>query len=266
MLGDEDKKKVEEVIKITDIEDIRSRDFNRISDGQRQRVMLARALCQEPEILIMDEPTSYLDIHHKIELLSILKKMVREKNIAVIMSLHELDLAEKCADKVVCVTNGCIDKYGDVEEVFHGKDRYIEKLYDVKRGTFVSEFGSVELEKNEGKAKVFVIGGGGNGILVYRRLQREGIPFAAGVIHKNDVEYPVACALATEIITQNSFEEIEEDKIERAKCVIDKCDSVICAVESWGRGNIKNKELLEYAKESGKLINDASSGGNVWRK
>ena len=75
--------------------DLKDRDFTAISDGQRQRILLARAICQEPEIIILDEPTSFLDIRHKLELLAILKKMVLEKQMTVIMSLHELDLARR---------------------------------------------------------------------------------------------------------------------------------------------------------------------------
>ena len=75
--------------------DLKNRDFTAISDGQRQRILLARAICQEPEIIILDEPTSFLDIRHKLELLAILKKMVLEKQMTVIMSLHELDLARR---------------------------------------------------------------------------------------------------------------------------------------------------------------------------
>src|SRR5699024_9588110 len=73
--------------------DLAEQDFTTLSDGQRQRIMLARALCQEPEVLILDEPTAYLDIRHKIELLDILREMAHEKGITVIMSLHEIDLA-----------------------------------------------------------------------------------------------------------------------------------------------------------------------------
>ena len=62
-------------------EELGSRDFNAISDGQRQRVLLARAICQEPEIIVLDEPTSFLDIRHKLELLSILRSMAKEKGI-----------------------------------------------------------------------------------------------------------------------------------------------------------------------------------------
>jgi iron complex transport system ATP-binding protein len=284
VLSDEDKKVVGDTIKITDIEEIRDNDFNRISDGQRQRVMLARALCQEPEVLIMDEPTSFLDIHHKIKLLSILKRMVREKNIAVIMSLHELDLAIKCADKVICVANGQIDRYGTVDEIFGNQrndrydiideifgneitdkngtanesivdgenclyNNYIEQLYGVESGTFINEYGSVELEKIVGQPEVFVIGGGGSAIPLYRRLQREGIPFAAGVIHRNDLEYPVAKALASVVIEQGSFDKIDDETIKRAKDIISACSKVYCTVEKWGEMNMKNKELVEFAGE-----------------
>ena len=78
------------------------RDFNAISDGQRQRVLLARAICQEPEIIILDEPTSFLDVRYKLELLSILRDMAKRKRApAVIMSRRAIDLAEKVADKII---------------------------------------------------------------------------------------------------------------------------------------------------------------------
>ena len=74
-----------------------------ISGGQRQRVLLARALISRPEVMLLDEPTSFLDIKGKIELLTILQKLAHEQGLAVIVSLHELDMAQKIADAVVCV-------------------------------------------------------------------------------------------------------------------------------------------------------------------
>ena len=70
--------------------------------------MLARALCQEPKLLVMDEPTSFLDIRNKLEFLSILRRLVRERKLTVVMSLHELDLAQKFCDRIVCVGDGKI--------------------------------------------------------------------------------------------------------------------------------------------------------------
>ena len=103
------------------------RNFLEISDGQRQRILLARAICQEPEVMILDEPTSYLDIRHKLELLEILRKMAKEKEITVIMSLHEIDLAQKISDKVVCVKGDRIAGFGNPEEIF--TEEKIRELY-----------------------------------------------------------------------------------------------------------------------------------------
>ena len=95
VLRAEDHAAVQNAMELVQVAEIGDSLFDRISDGQRQRVMLARAICQEPEILILDEPTSYLDVRHKLEFLSILQKLCRERELTVILSLHELELAEK---------------------------------------------------------------------------------------------------------------------------------------------------------------------------
>lgn len=78
ILSEEDELIVDEVMELTHITDLSEKDFDKISDGQKQRVMLARAICQEPEIVVLDEPTSYLDIKYKLEFLLLLQEM-REK-------------------------------------------------------------------------------------------------------------------------------------------------------------------------------------------
>ena len=98
-----DREVVYDALRRVHAEELYDREFSAISDGQRQRILLARAIAQEPEIIVLDEPTSFLDIKHKIGLLEILSDMAKRQNITVVMSLHEIDLACKVSDKIVCV-------------------------------------------------------------------------------------------------------------------------------------------------------------------
>lgn len=253
LLSQEDRRKVDEAMEMVHARELADCSFSRVSDGQRQRLLLARAICQEPEVVVLDEPTSFLDIRHKLELLDILKTMVREKQVAVIMSLHELDLAQKISDRVVCVNRHCVERYGTPEEIF--TDEYIRSLYDIESGSYNTDFGCLEMEPVPGPPKVFIIGGGGSGIPVYRLLQRRGIPFAAGVLHENDMDYPVARALAAELISEKPFEPIGEDAFRRALETIDRCEQVICSLVQFGEMNRQNILLKDYAKQHSLLVN-----------
>ena len=118
ILDKQDWKLVDEAIAMVHAEEVAEQPFTRISDGQRQRVMLARAICQDTAILVLDEPTSYLDIRYKLDILNSIRKLARERNIAVIMSLHELDLVQKVSDMVACVDGTTVSRIGTPEEIF----------------------------------------------------------------------------------------------------------------------------------------------------
>ena len=167
------------------------------------------------------------------------------------MSLHELDLAQKISDQVVCVEDGAIGRCGPPEEIFSGS--YIMELFGAARGSFNPSFGSLELERVTGEPEVFVIGGGGSGIGVYRSLQRRGIPFAAGVLQENDLDLPVARALAVTVVTEQAFEPIGERAYAAAAALVDRCPRVICCTERFGPMNQANRRLAEYARSKGKL-------------
>ena len=247
LLTAEDRGKVREAMELVHAWDLASRDFSQISDGQKQRILLARAICQDPSVIVLDEPTSFLDIRHKLELLTILKDLVRRKKVAVLMSLHELDLAQKLSDYIVCVKGEYIERCGTPEEIFTSS--YITGLYGITKGSYYAEFGCLEMEPVKGKPQVFVIGGNGSGIPVYRRLQRMGIPFAAGILHENDVDYPIARALASQVISEMPFEPIREETYDRAAEVLASCGQVICCLKEFGTLNDKNRKLAELGRD-----------------
>lgn len=243
ILSEHDRQKVREAMELVNAWGLADRDFNEISDGQRQRILLARAICQEPQVIVLDEPTSFLDVRHKLELLSLLKRLVRETKLSVLMSLHEIEFAQKVSDYIVCVNQNQIERCGTPETIFTSS--YITELYGIAKGTYLEESGTLEMEKITGTPKVFVIGGNGSGIPVYRRLQRQGIPFAAGILHENDMEYPIACALAAEVIAERPFEPISEETFARAAAVLDSCEQMICCLTEFGTMNERNRELAE---------------------
>lgn len=119
------------------------RKFKKYSLGMKQRLGIAAAIMEKPELIVLDEPTSYLDIRYKLELLTILKRMVREEDLAVLMSLHELDLARRVSDTVVCVAGDHIDRVGPPEEIFT-RD-YIAKLYHMEPGRYDPCFSTLDL-------------------------------------------------------------------------------------------------------------------------
>ena len=99
-----------------------------------------------------------------------------------------------------------------------------------------------------------MIAGAGSGRKVYRRLQREGIPFATGVLYENDLDYPVAKALAAEVIAERPFEPVSRATLQAAKERLERCDGVICCRENFGSQEAFQRELLEYAKQLGKCL------------
>ena len=211
ILTPEDEQIVDEAMKAVHAEDLGNRDFNAISDGQKQRVLLAR-----------------------------------KKHITVIMSLHEIDLAQKVSDKIICVKGDTIAHYGKPEEVF--KEDTIRSLYEIDNGSFDPVFGSIELPKIEGEPEVFVISSGGSGIPIYRQLQKEHIPFAAGILYKNDIDYQLARLLAVEVITEEPFRQISDETFARAVEVMKKCKRVIVTDVPVGECNKRIEELIKLAK------------------
>ena len=251
ILTREDEEKVDKAMEAVHAQELGGRDFNAISDGQRQRILLARAICQEPDIIILDEPTSFLDVRHKLELLAILRRMAKENGITVIMSLHEIDLAQKISDKIICVKGETISHYGIPEEVF--QEDIIRELYEIDNGFFDPTLGSIELPRPTGDPEVFVISGCGSGIPVYRQLQKENTPFIAGILYTNDMDYQLARLLASQVIVEKPFFEITDGTYKEAVRAMERCRRVINAGIEIGPCNRRIEDLVREAERMRKM-------------
>lgn len=232
--------------------EMRDQDFRHVSDGQRQRVLIARALAQEPQVIVLDEPTAYLDVRYKLELLAVLRQLAKQQGITVIMSLHELDMAQKVADLVLCVKGDRIAGFGSPHEIF--ADGRIDAIFELDHGSYDPLFGSLEFAPPPGEPEVFVIAGGGRGIATYRALQRRAIPFATGVLHRNDVDYHVGSRLATEVFAENGFEPISQPVYQAALARLVRCRAVVNRLEEYGPANALNQALVDQAVDRGLAV------------
>ncbi len=115
--GDKDYRIAEEAMAITDISTLADRYFHELSGGERQRVLLARALVQQPQLLLLDEPTVYLDISHTVDFFDLIKKMNRERELTVVVVSHDINLAADYADRIMLLDRGRIFRLGYPHEV-----------------------------------------------------------------------------------------------------------------------------------------------------
>lgn len=132
-LGKKDSEAADEAMELTGTSDLASLYITEISDGQRQRVLLAKAICQEPRILILDEPTTFLDIRYKLEFLNLLRVLAEKRRVTILMSLHELELVRLVSDRVICLKDGHMDADGGREIL---EDTYLRNLYDIGENEF----------------------------------------------------------------------------------------------------------------------------------
>ena len=134
---DEDLRIVHESMKLIGIEDLADRNFNELSAGQHQKVMLARGLAQEPRIMFLDEPTSNLDVKYQLEITKMLRRLSREKNMLVIMISHDINIAAKYSDNIIMMHDGGIFALRKPVDVITAEN--IKHVYDVDAKVIMDE-------------------------------------------------------------------------------------------------------------------------------
>jgi len=251
-LSEQDVEKIQESLRLVNATDIADRYFNELSDGERQKVLVARALAQEPEVIILDEPTVHLDLKHRIEIMSILRDFCRKKEITVIVSLHDVDLALKISEIVVLVKDGAIMAWGPPDEVL--KEGTVARLYDLDCARFDRKLGTIELINSSNGRTAFVVAGGGTGTPIYRILSRSGLRLMTGVIHENDIDYHIARSIGATVIYEKSFKKIKNGRLRRSIALLGKTNHVIDSGFPIGSSNRRNLKLILNAVEEGKRV------------
>lgn len=175
-LSSTDKNEVHKAMELVNIRQFSKRFIHELSDGERQKVMIARALAQDTPLLVLDEPTAHLDIGNRVELLTLLKDLARETQKAILLSTHELEMSIQLADTVWLITSGGELKSGSPEDlILTGR---IGETFQTDKVSFDIHSGSFQI-KHESKGEIDLIGGGTLKYWTEHALRKEGFTLTA---------------------------------------------------------------------------------------
>lgn len=241
----------EKAMKLTNTWHLADRSITEISGGERQRVIIARALTQEPRILLLDEPTSHLDINYQIEILDLIKEL--SKRLVVIAVFHDLNLAARYCDELILLSDGIIFASGKPEEVITPEN--IESVYGIEvivkhdSGRLIIHPQRKPIKSNKGR--IHVICGAGTATFLMNNLVNHGYKVTAGVLSRNDTDYDTAKTLSIDVIEEKPFSYITEKKHQQNLEFIRQADFVVLTDIPFGEGNLYNLEAVRWAMEHG---------------
>ncbi|MCG0276084.1 MAG: ABC transporter ATP-binding protein [Thermosediminibacteraceae bacterium] len=250
----EDKAIVEECMKAVGVWNLKDRYINELSGGEKQRVLIARALAQQPKVLVLDEPISHLDINFKWEILELLKNLCKTLKIIVIAVLHDINLASIFCDKLLLLKNGKIFKAGIPQEVITEQNLF--EVFNVRLKITVDSDGRPMItfpqpvqnfQKPREFESVHVICGGGAGEKILHYLKARGYKVSAGVLNIGDTDWKTAKDLGVDVVEDPPFSPISEEKAKENRAYIDKAEVVILCNIPFGNGNLRNLLTLKDA-------------------
>jgi iron complex transport system ATP-binding protein len=265
-LSQEDKQIVKEVMKVTDTLKLKTKLINELSGGERQRVIIARALAQKPDILLLDEPTSSLDINYQGEIYDLLKYLNQEFNLTIITVSHDLNLTAQYCEELLLLKEGKIFASGPAEEVLTEENikavynaEVIIKTNPLSEKPFVTLVPEVNrINKRELRDfRIHVIAGGGTAKKFLYKLENLGYQLSIGVLNIGDADWQAAKELGIKIVEAPPFIDISKNEIQENRKFIEKADLIILSDLPFGHGNLANLEiLLDYPKKKKLLFSN----------
>ena len=253
-LAPADRQAVEQALAYTDTLELRDRYYSELSGGEKQRAIIAMALAQEPQLLLLDEPTSHLDINHRLEVLQLLERLNRERGLTVMMTSHDLNLAAEFFPHLALLNHGRITAVGAPPDVL--REDLLEEAYHCKLAVRRDATGLLMILPTRtataptGK-RVHVICGGGSGVEVLRRLCLAGWQVSCGALNQGDTDAQTAAALGIATALEKPFSPLSDATIAAAGQLAQAADVIVVCEVPFGPGNLKN---LDVARQTGKPI------------
>lgn len=256
--GARDYQRAREAAESVRVQHLADRPVEELSGGEKQRVVLAQALAQDAPVLLLDEPTTHLDVRHVVGILDIVRGLAVPGEKAVLAIFHDLNLASAYCDRLVALDLGTVVAEGPPEEVVTRK--FIRDVYDVE-GEVVPHFATgrptvllgppLESAPATGPSRAHVVGGAGRGAPVMRALAELGYEVTAGALHATDTDATVAERLNLARVTVPPFSIIDEETRREVVAMMRRAALVVVCDAPYGPGNIGNLRASVEAAEAG---------------
>jgi iron complex transport system ATP-binding protein len=249
--GPDDLSRARRMLSYVGLTAMEDRAFGSLSGGERQLVLFAKALVQDTESLLLDEPSSSLDIHHQDRIFSMAQELAREGR-AVIASVHNLSVAAQYCSRLVLLEKGRVACDGRAEQVL--RSEILDRVYGVR--TMVSPSlatGSLTvtvLPRDTGAegTRVHLIGGAGSAVNLTRELYRLGCALTGGIAHEYDSDEKLWRSLGISCVTVGAFSRINDEQIAEAARLVENADVAILCSFPVGPGNLGNLRLAARAR------------------
>ncbi|NLD57228.1 MAG: ABC transporter ATP-binding protein [Methanomicrobiales archaeon] len=250
-LGPEDYARCHEALADTGVAHLAGRSIRTLSGGEWQRVLIARALAQDTGVLLLDEPTSHLDLAHQVEVVALMKERAGAGR-TIIGVFHDLNLAALACDRLLMVKDGELVADGTPSEVL--TPERIRQVYGAEvaacRHPFTGTPLIVPVTTANGiiplphRMNVLVISGGGSGSDLMRFLTGKGLMISAGILATTDTDYHTATALGIPTIPVMPFSQIPVPALDKLKDSLAQADAVVLSAHPIGAGNLPVLQLL----------------------
>ena len=251
-LADPGADRIEWAMERTGIADLADRPVTETSGGERQRVLLARALAQDAPVLLLDEPTASLDVNHQVRTLGLVRELVDGEGRTAVAAIHDLDLAARFCDELVLLAGGRVRASGEPEDVL--TEANVESAFDtpaaVGRNPVTGSATVTALPARtagDRHGRVHVVGGGGRGASIVHRLVAAGYEVTAGVLHEDDPDLAAVRALDVEAVTVPPFTSVESG-VDDALGLAARADVTVLADVDVGPANAGNLAVAEAAR------------------
>jgi iron complex transport system ATP-binding protein len=248
-----DQEKARRALAYVGLSGLEDRYFNELSGGERQLVLFAKVLVQEADLLLLDEPTSNLDIKHQDQFFSMAGELAREKK-GVVAAVHNLNIASQYCTRLVLLDRGRIAAEGKPEEVI--RPELLDAVYDIRTavtrnastGSLVVNVAPRAARAEERRPRIHLIGGAGSAINLTRELVRLGYPLSGGIAHRYDADQRLWQNLDIPTRVVGAFSMLGDKDIEQASRLVEEAELTVLCSFPIGAGNEGNLELAGKAR------------------